>query len=292
MLRALTASLAMVAVLVAALSTDAVAAGSLEKITKEKVFNIGYIPSPPGAIKDPKTGEVSGYYVDTARTICDLMGVKPNFVESTWATFVAGLQSGQFDLSIAATFATIPRALAVEFTKPIHYLGYSAVVRKGDRRFRTLADIDKPGIKVAVVQGAVGHEYAKQNFKNAQLTVLATSDLTAPFVEVSAKRVDVGIEDAWATKRYAAAHPEVVDLFSEKPYNVLPIAWAVRKGETDLLNFMNTALDYMMINGRLDQLASKYGPSGRFELRRLYEPVGVSGAGAAPQAGPGNPSGH
>jgi polar amino acid transport system substrate-binding protein len=292
MLKALLAPVAVVVMLLAMWSTEASAAGALEKIVKEKTFNIGYIPSPPGAIRDPKTGEVSGYYVDTARTICDLMGVKPNFVESTWGTFVAGLQSGQFDLSIAATFATIPRALAVDFTKPIHYLGYSAIVRKGDPRFKTIADIDKPGIKVAVVQGAVGHEYAKQNFKNAQLTVLATSDLTAPFVEVSAKRVDVGIEDAWATRRYATVHPEVVDLFSDKPYNVLPIAWAVRKGEPDLLTFMNTALDYMTINGRLDQLASKYGPSGRFELRRLYDAVGVGGSSAPPQAGPGNPSGH
>ena len=282
--RSLLASLAVLVALIVSIPADTHAAGALEKIVKEKTFRIGYIPSPPGAIKDPRTGEVSGYYVDAMRTISELMGVKPVFVEASWSTFVAGLQSGQFDLSIAATFATIPRALAVDFTRPIHYLGYSAVVRKGDTRFKTLADIDKPGIKVAVVQGAVGHEYAKQNFKNVQLTVLATSDLTAPFVEVSANRVDVGIEDAWATKRYSTQHPEVVDLFAERPYNVLPIAWAMRKGEPELLQFMNTALDYMMINGRLDQLASKYGPSGRFQVRQLLEPVGVGGAG--------QPSGH
>lgn len=199
--------------------------------------------------------------------------MKPVFHEAKWATFVAGLQSGQFDLSVAATFATIPRALAVDFSKPIHYLGYSAIVRKNDSRFKSLKDIDKPGIKVAVVQGAAGHEYAKQNFKNAQLVVLSTGDLTAPFVEVSAKRVDVGIEDAWATRRYAAKHPEVVDLFSESPYNVLPIAWAVRKGDTQMLNFVNTVVDYLMINGKLQQFASKYGPSGRYQLKLTYEPV-------------------
>lgn len=290
MLRTILLSLAVVVTLVGSLPGVTLAAGTLERIEKEKTFKIGFIPSPPGVIKDPKTGELSGYYIDTVRVICEQMGVKPVFVEAAWGTFVAGLQSGQFDLSIAATFATIPRAMAVDFTHPIHYLGYSAVVKKGDARFKSLDDIDRPGIKVAVVQGAAGHEYAKRNFKNAQLTVLATSDLTAPFVEVSAGRVDVGIEDAWATKRYAAAHPEVVDLFAERPYNVLPIAWAVRKGEYDLLTFMNTALDYMLINGGLDQLASKYGPSGRFELRRSYEPVGLGGP--AREAGPARPSGR
>jgi ABC-type amino acid transport substrate-binding protein len=250
--------------------------GTLDKILKEKVFNIGYIPSPPGAIKDPKTGELSGFYIDTIRYVTEQMGVKPVFHEAKWATFVAGLQSGQFDLSVAATFATIPRALAVDFSRPIHYLGYSAVVKKNDSRFKSLKDIDKPGIKVAVVQGAAGHEYAKQNFKSAQLVVLSTGDLTAPFVEVTAGRVDVGIEDAWATKRYAAKHPEVVDLFAENPYNVLPIAWAIRKGDTQMLNFVNTVVDYLLINGKLQQFANKYGPSGRYQLKLSYEPVVVA----------------
>jgi polar amino acid transport system substrate-binding protein len=254
-------------------AAHAAEAGTLDKILKEKVFNIGYIPSPPGAIKDPKTGELSGFYIDSIRYVAEIMNVKPVFHETKWATFAAGLQSGQFDLSVAATFATIPRAMAVDFTKPIHYLGYSAVVKKGDPRFKTLADIDKPGIKVAVVQGAAGHEYAKQNFKNAQLVVLATGDLTAPFVEVTAGRVDVGIEDAWATRRYSAKHPEVTDLFAENPYNVLPIAWAVRKGDQDMLNFMNTVVDYLLINGKMQGFAAKYGPVGRFQLKQIYEPV-------------------
>jgi ABC-type amino acid transport substrate-binding protein len=249
------------------------AADTLEKIMKEKAFNIGYIPVPPVVIRDAKTGELSGYFVDSIKLICEQMGVKPNFVEASWSTFIAGLQSGQFDLSIASTFATIPRAMAVDFTRPIQYNAYSAIARKGDTRFKTLADIDKPGIKVALVQGAAGHEYAKQNFKNAQLITLATSDLTAPFVEVSAKRADVGIEDSWSTRRYAALHPEVVDLFADHPYNVLPISWAVRKGEPELLNFLNTAIDYLRVNGRLEQFATKYGPTGFFLVRQEYSPV-------------------
>ncbi|HYB69327.1 MAG TPA: transporter substrate-binding domain-containing protein [Candidatus Bathyarchaeia archaeon] len=267
---------AFAAVLAMSFATPSTAgADALEKITREKTFNIGYIPVPPAIIKDPKTGELSGYFVDAIRLICEQMGVKPVFVEAAWGTFIAGLQSGQFDLSIATTFATVPRALAVDFTRPIQYNAYSAIVRKGDTRFKSLADIDKPGVTVAVVQGAAGHEYAKQNFKNATLVVLATADLTAPFVEVSAKRVDVGIEDSWSTRRYAAGHPEVVDLFADHPYNVLPIAWAVRKGEPELLNFINTAIEYLRVNGRLDQFAAKYGPNGFFQVRTQYQPIGT-----------------
>src|SRR5579872_683324 len=144
----------------------------MDRILKDKKIKIGYIPAPPGTIKDSATGEVKGYYVDGVRYIFKTIHVEPELIETTWANFAAGLQSGQFDLSIAGTFATIQRAAAVEFTKPIHYLGYSAVVKKGDTRFKTLSDFNKEGIKIAVVQGGAGQEYVKENFPKATIVAL------------------------------------------------------------------------------------------------------------------------
>src|SRR5260221_7894407 len=215
----------------------------MDRILGEKKIKIGFIPSPPSTIKDPKSGELSGFYVDAVRLVFKTANVEPVFVETTWANFVTGLQSGQFDLSIAGTFATVPRAAAVEFTKPVSYLGYSAIVKKGDTRFRELADLNRADVKIALVQGGASVEYAKENFPKAQHVTLSTGNLLAPFVEVTAGRADVGIEDAWQARRYAKDHPEVTDLFDGHPYNVLPIAWAIKRGNTDLMNFMNTAID-------------------------------------------------
>src|SRR5258706_371769 len=85
-------------------------------------------------------------------------------------------------------------------------------------------------VKIALVQGGASVEYAKENFPKAQHVTLSTGNLLAPFVEVTAGRADVGIEDAWQAKRYAKDHPEVTDLFDGRPYNVLPIAWAIKRG--------------------------------------------------------------
>jgi polar amino acid transport system substrate-binding protein len=247
-----------------AASTDHAAAQLMDKILKEKKIRIGYIPSPPGTIKDPKTGEVTGYYVEGVRYMFKTIGVEPEFVESTWATFAAGLNSGQFDLSIAGTFATIQRAAAVEFTNPIHYLGYSAVAKKGDTRFKKLSDLNQAGIKIAVVQGGAGQEYVKENFPKATVVALATGNLTAPFVEVAAGRADIGIEDAWQARRFSEQQPSVTDLFRDEPYNVLPICWSVRRGNQDLLNFMNVSIGFMLGTGRWEHIAEKYGATGRF----------------------------
>ena len=257
-----------------AVTLPASAEDAIDRILSAKQLKIGYIPSPPGTIKDPATGNVGGFYVDAIRLVAKQMGVEPVFIETTWANFPAGLNSGQFDISIAGTFATIGRATAVAFTKPIWYLGYSAVVKKGDTRFETLADMDKPGIKIAVTQGGAGQEFAKEFFKNAELVSLATGNLAAVFVEVTAGRVDVGIEDAWTARRYSAEHPEVTNLFADHPYNLLPISWSVKKGNQEMLNFLNTAIDYLLSTGRWEKMAEPYGPNGRYKVTYPLEVFG------------------
>ncbi|QRG08475.1 amino acid ABC transporter substrate-binding protein [Xanthobacter dioxanivorans] len=252
------------AALVVSATVQPARAQVMDRILKDRSIKIGYIPSPPGTIKDPASGEVKGYYVDGVRYIFKAIGVEPVFVETTWANFAAGLQSGQFDLSIAGTFATIQRAAAVEFTKPIHYLGYSAIVKKGDARFKVPSDFNKEGLKIAVVQGGAAQEYVKENFPNATVVALGTGNLTAPFMEVSAGRAEVGIEDAWQARRYASQQPGVTDLFQDNPYNLLPIAWTVKRGNQDLLNFTNTAIDFMLLTGRWERMANAYGMTGRF----------------------------
>lgn len=247
----------------------------MDRILKEKSVKIGYIPSPPSVIKDPASGEVKGFYVEGARYIFETIGVKPVFVETTWGNFAAGLQSGQFDFSIAGTFATVQRAAALEFTKPIHFLGYSAIVKTGDERFKSLADFNKEGIKIAVVQGGAGQEFVRESFPKATMVALGTGNLTAPFMEVSAGRADVGVEDAWQARRYASQQPGVTDLFQSSPYNLLPIAWSVRRGNQDLLNFLNTSIDFLLLTGRWERMAAQYGMTGRFQDRPTLVPFGT-----------------
>ena len=96
-------------------ATKSVTINTLEKVKKDKTLRVGYIIYPPTVQKDPNTGKLTGHYVDTIEEIAKLMNVKVEYHEADWSTFEAGLMTGQFDLSIAATYRTIPRAMAVSF---------------------------------------------------------------------------------------------------------------------------------------------------------------------------------
>jgi ABC-type amino acid transport substrate-binding protein len=241
------------------------AGSSLDRILREKKIRIGWIASPPQMMKDIKTGALAGYFVDAAKYIFKEIDVEPEFIESNFATFVAGLQSGQLDLCIASTFVTIKRAAVLEFTRPILYLGYSAVVRANETRFKALPDFNQSGIRIAVLQGGSSQAYVRDNFPKAEIVALNSTNQTLPFVEVMSQRADVGINDAWSARRFAMNQPAVKDLFANDPYNVQPTAWTVRRGNTDLLNFLNAAIETIIVSGKFEELARAYEASGRYK---------------------------
>lgn len=92
----------------------------------------------------------------------------------------------------------------------------------------------------------------------AAIISLDTGNLTAPFVEVMSNRADVAIEDGYTMSRFIEQQPSVMNLFEENPYNFTPIAWSVRKGNTDLLSTLNAGIDMLISSGQWDALAREY----------------------------------
>src|SRR5260370_41408391 len=81
----------------------------MDRILSEKKIKIGYIPSPPGTIKDSKSGEVSGFYIDSIRLVFKMVNVEPILIETTWANFVAGAPSAAVAPHPSRHLASAPR---------------------------------------------------------------------------------------------------------------------------------------------------------------------------------------
>ena len=223
-------------------------------INTKKVLKAGYIVFPPCVFKDPKTGKLGGHFVATIHEIAKQAGWEVEFQEADWSTFTAGLNTKRFDVSIAPTFVTVPRAMTVSFTKPLFYAGNSAIVRATESRFTDVGSLDQPNIKIAVTQGEAGHEYARSNFKHAEIIPHPGSDQTLTMQDVLSGRADVALGDAYVTARFAAEHADAVkDLFAGRPYNLTPVSWAVRSTDSELLAFLNACIETLETQGKLLQ---------------------------------------
>lgn len=261
--------------LVVLMTLGAVSVGqarSFEDIVASKTMRIGVAMEDQQAMRDPKSGELSGVWIDGIRRLFAALDLEPEFVETKYSTFVAALQAEQFDVFISG-FMTPPRALVLEYTRPVVFLGQSAsALKKNAGKFKTLADLNNPDVIIATQLGSSNHQFAKQFLPKATIRAIDSNDMTAGGMEVLSGHATVAIQNAFAIARFVKMHDDsMVDLFADKPFNVLPVAWAIKSGNPRLLSFLNSMLDYMTTNGIWDTVAAKYKDTGIYILDRNYK---------------------
>jgi polar amino acid transport system substrate-binding protein len=180
------------AALAAAAATPAIAqqAGTdtLQQIKSRGELRIGTPPGEPWYYKDQRTDEWKGIGWGAGVALARELGVKPVAVETTWATAIAGLQAGQFDVLFAMD-ATPQRALAVDFPiQPLFYYAQGVLLKEG-LSVKSWIELDKPEIRVGVVLGTSPDRELTVRLPNAKFERYANIDeLGAAFV---AGRVDL-----------------------------------------------------------------------------------------------------
>lgn len=237
---------------------------ALDRVKRDKHLVVGYIPYYDMSSLHLETGRVEGFLPEVLFRIIPKLGIEPEdveFREFTWQDFATCLRDGSCDLSIAGTFVTPERKCAVDFTRPLFFLGNGVLVRRGKLELKDpLRELNDPQYSLAVVQGEQGDEYVRQHLRKARHIRLDTPDLTLACVEVELGRAQAAFSDQYILARCHDRNPELVDILAANPYDVLPIAWAVRKGDDAWRNWLNERIVELQGEGKwwFDATARKW----------------------------------
>jgi len=142
---------------------------ALEQVKQRGTLRVGVTQAPPWYSKDPKSGEwSSGLGVSMGKAMAGSLGVKFEAVEVTWGTAVAALQGNKIDLMYMVD-ATPERAQAVDFPlSPL--LFYSlAVLAREDLPAKTWAELNQPGVRIAVPQASSMDKFLTENVGKAAI---------------------------------------------------------------------------------------------------------------------------
>lgn len=214
-----------------------VQAGALEDILDRGKIRVGVSLVTPWAMKD-KAGELVGFEIEVARRLAEEMGVKPEFKVYAWTDIIAALNRGEIDVIIAGMSIAPKRALQMNFTLPYAESGVALVTNtEKTKEIQDLRGLNRPQIVVAALARTLGSDVAKLVFDHADLRILANSD-------EAQKALLEGKVDAYVTTQteatfFALENPEKVDMPLDKPLLVSVTGMGVRKGEQELLNFLN-----------------------------------------------------
>lgn len=221
----------------AAARAELVKESTLEQVLQRGTLRVGFSTFVPWAMQD-KRGEFVGFEIDVARRLAQDMGVKVVFEPTQWSGIIPALLTGKFDVIIGGMSIQPQRALKVNFTIPYEYSGMSIVAgKKYAGKMKTLADFNRPEVILAMRQGTTAVEAAKKHMPKAQVKLFDNEAQTIQEV-LNGRATAVVASDPFPAFQ-ALKHPDKLYLPVAKPFTKEPIAFAVRKGDPDFLNFLD-----------------------------------------------------
>jgi len=221
----------------AATRVDLAKESTLEQVLQRGVLRVGFSTFVPWAMQDKK-GEFIGFEIDVARRLAQDMGVKAQFEPTQWSGIIPALLSGKFDIIIGGMSIQPQRGLKVNFTIPYEYSGMSLVAgRKLAGKLKTLAEFNQPDIILAIRQGTTAVDAAKKYLPKAQVKYFDNEAQTIQEVLNGRAHAVVASEPFPAFQ--ALKNPDRLFLPVAKAFTREPIAFAVRKGDPDFVNFLD-----------------------------------------------------
>lgn len=192
--------------------------GYWDGVKKAGVLRCGTAIAPPYQMRDPATGEYAGFFVELCREFADVLGVKAQFPDTNWDSIVAGLQADKWDMALGLN-RTPTRALAIQYSIAPVDLTMNFVYNKNNPKLngtpKSVADIDKAGVTIAVMSGSAQDKALSAAIKNATVMRLPGNDETR--LAVISKRADLIIDANDSNALFSQAHPDWASTLNPEP---------------------------------------------------------------------------
>lgn len=234
-----------------------VAASGCTSTKSKKLVEEGYLTIGTEAQYPPfeiRKADDSFYGFDIAlgEAIAKELGLKPKFVDTDFASIIASLNAGKFDVAMSAMTITDDRKKSVNFSDPYFDAGLSMAVPMNSNK-QTINDLN--GAVVGVQLGTTGDLYASE-LKNIK-EIKRYAHAPDAFLDMKNEKVDAVINDDVVNKPIIASDPTsfkvVGGLLTVEQYGI-----AVPKENEALLIKINAAIKKLKENGTYDQIYNQY----------------------------------
>ena len=229
----------------------------LQKILASGVLRVGTTMDTPVFSMPGSSGDLVGFDVDLLATLGPALGVKIQYVKMTFGSMLADLAADKFDVAMSGMGRTLDRARVATFSKPYMRYGKLMTIRSADvGRFRSLADLDRPGIRIAYNRGGLNDRFANTMFKQATPVGFASNELAT--ADLLARKVDAQVSDSTAAIYMARMDPRLTAISPDNVFNPVYVAMLLRREDQTLLNYVNIWIDQIELDGTLARIRAKW----------------------------------
>jgi polar amino acid transport system substrate-binding protein len=218
--------------------------------------------TPPSVYHD-ETGKLVGSEVDLADAIAAKLGLKPQMVESGFAAVIPTLQARQCDVIMATLYIKPEREQVVDFV-PYLYSGTGIAVSKEHPADITGMDDSLCGKKVMVAIGTTAESLSQEQSEKCTAEGKEPVDVNRnSHADVSIQQVQNGQMDAYLdtaeTIGYYATKTGAQIQLAGQPFGTIKVGAATLKGNTELHNAIQQALNELISDGTYGKILEQWG---------------------------------
>ena len=192
-----------------------------------------------------------------------------------WTGILAGVSTGKYDAAITAVIITKERRQSLDLTSPIADATHYYLKRKDDKSITSVKDLN--GKTVGVQAGSallarlpeLGAMLEKEGGKLGK--VVEYTSYPEAYQDLALGRVDYVVNTVINLQTLVAEKPGVFELGQAVSGKSFP-AWAVAKGNTELLNFLNAFIAKEKETGRFAELQKKWFGNSFPDLPTQWDP--------------------
>jgi ABC-type amino acid transport substrate-binding protein len=198
-------------------------------------------------------GEPTGFEIELARLVAQRGGFRPQVVVLPYDDLLSGLTTGAHQLVAATTGITPEREKLYLFTKAYFETCQAALVRVGENEPETLAELSGRRVGAA---GAGTSARALAGLHGVEAVALGKGEAGVPSLEEG--KIDALIVDEFGAVRTARASKGRLRVLTE-PVALERYAFVLPLASRDLKAALDSALDALERDGRIEELRKKFG---------------------------------
>ena len=204
---------------------------------------------------DPKTNQYTGFEVDIAREFARAIFGEPDRVDfraTTTKSRIPMVKEEIVDMALATITMTPERALEVDFSAVYFVTGPAlGTLKENAAKFKRLEDLG--GKTIAVTKGSVYEKILKERIPSIRIALI---DTHAEILQaIQTRRVDGAVTDEVNVLSMMRHDPNLV--VAIPPFDpVSKYGAAIKKGRTDLVQFVNEVVRDVKASGRWKEIYS------------------------------------
>ncbi|KGX91354.1 L-cystine-binding protein tcyA [Pontibacillus halophilus JSM 076056 = DSM 19796] len=224
-----------------------------DEIKEKGVLTVGTEGTYPPYTFHGENDELTGYDVEVTREVAKRLDLEVEFNETKWDSMFAGLNTERFDMIANQVGIKPDRKEKYDFSTPYTYTSAVLVVGKDNTSINTFEDLEgkKAAQSLTSNYGDIAKEYGAD--------IVGVEGFNPAMQLIETGRAEATVNDRlsvldFLNQKGEGVKAKIVDRQEDASEN----AFAFRKGNEELVEAVNGALEEMKEDGTLAEISNKW----------------------------------